>query len=116
MVVGYYTLNSTSVDISDVPEQLTRHLASYPVVPATLLGRLAIDSNYQRRKLGRRLLMDALARSLENSLSHVASAAIVVDALNEDASRFYSSYGFIPFLDSQRLFLPMATVRQLISG
>ena len=38
---------------------------------------------------------------------------VVVDALNVDAAGFYEAHGFIQAADSQRLFLPMATVAKL---
>jgi hypothetical protein len=42
-VLGYYTLSALSVDIGTWPDDMARRLPKYPYVPATLLGRLAID-------------------------------------------------------------------------
>jgi hypothetical protein len=42
-IAGYYTLSSTSVQLAELPEQPVRKLPRYPLVPATLLGRLAVD-------------------------------------------------------------------------
>jgi hypothetical protein len=63
--------------------------------------------------VGELLLVDALKRSLVMS-RQIASAAVVVEAKDEKAHRFYRDFGFIPFPEShKRLFLPMATVERL---
>ena len=110
-VVGYYTLSSAAVELAELPEEVRRRLPRYPQIPATLLGRLAIDQTWQGRRLGERILVDALFRSLA---SEIASYAVVVDARDESAARFYAHYGFQPLEWSERrLFLPMATVAKL---
>ena len=40
-IAGYYTLSSTAVNVGDWPAQTVRKLPRYPLIPATLLGRLA---------------------------------------------------------------------------
>src|ERR1035438_9307354 len=40
-IAGYYTLSQFSIDLVRLPEDLARRLPRYPVVPTTLLGRLA---------------------------------------------------------------------------
>ena len=87
-------------------------IPKYKDLPVTLLGRLAIDEKFQGQKLGRLLLIDALKRSLDTSKS-VASLAVIVDPLDQEASDFYFKYGFILLPDSGRMFLPMATIEQL---
>ena len=78
-IAGYYTLSSTAVRLADVPETTRKRLPRYPLVPATLLGRLAVDQTYRGHGLGERLLIDALQRSLMASRS-VVSVAVIVDA------------------------------------
>src|SRR5437764_91259 len=78
-VAGYYTLSQYAVELDVIPEELARRLTRYPMVSVTLLGRLAVSSNFRGKGLGERLLMDALRRSLRSS-QEVASAAVVVDA------------------------------------
>lgn len=112
-IAGYYTLSQFSIDFVQLPDELAKRLPRYPVVPATLLGRLAVASSLQGKGLGETLLFDALLRSLNQS-THIASAGLVVDAKDEKASAFYRRYGFVPILDSaQRLFLPMRTIQQM---
>src|SRR5688572_22960709 len=76
-VAGYYTLSATSVPRTHLPDSASRSLPRYQAVPAILLGRLAIDEQYQGQGLGRFLLMNALERSLSSS-SQVAAYAVVV--------------------------------------
>lgn len=117
-IAGYYTLSAVSIERDDLPPNLTHRIAKYRVYPATLLGRLAIDREYQKRRLGGRLLLDALSRALAAS-REVASFAVVTDAKNKDAKSFYEHYGFqsLPTKrEGRRLFLPMDTIEKLFTG
>lgn len=112
-VLGYYTLSAISVDIGVWPENVAKKLPRYPVVPATLLGRLAIDKRLQGKGAGEHLLMDALYRSLQAS-HQIAALAVIVDAKDERAAAFYRHYEFTPFEDQpNRLFLPMNIIEKL---
>jgi len=112
-VLGFYTLSAISIEVGSWPSDIARKLPKYPVVPATLLGRLAVDSRLRGKGAGEFLLMDALHRASEASWE-VASVAVVVDAKDENAVAFYRRHDFIPFADDEtRLFLPMVTIEQL---
>jgi len=112
-IAGYYTLSQFSIDFVHIPEAIARRLPRYPVVPATLLGRLAIAASLRGQRLGETLLFDALHRSLLQS-AHIASTGMIVDAKDEQSAAFYRRYGFTAILDAgQRLFLPMKTIEQL---
>ena len=108
---GYYTLSATGVKLTEFPVDITRKLPRYPLVPATLLGRLAVDQTYQGRGYGRFLLADALFRAVR---SEIASFAIIVDAKDDAARRFYERESFLPFPDQPlRLFRSMADIAKL---
>jgi GNAT superfamily N-acetyltransferase len=110
-VGGYYTLSATAVKLPELPAGVTRRLPRYPLVPATLLGRLAVDRRFHGQGYGRFLLADALFRAAR---SEIASFAVIVDAKDENARRFYQREGFLPFPDQQmKLFRPMADIAQL---
>lgn len=112
-IVGYYTLSATAIRLGQLPQTVARRLPAYPLVPATLLGRLAVDQRLRGSGLGEHLLMDALHRSWVASAA-VASFAVLVDAKDEAAHAFYVRYDFIPFLsDTRRLYLPMQTLAKL---
>jgi GNAT superfamily N-acetyltransferase len=110
-IAGYYTLSSTSVQLGELPERTVRKLPKYPLVPATLLGRLAVDRRQQGKGYGRFLLADALYRSAQ---SEIASFALIVDAKDESARRFYERESFLPFREQpMKLFRPMTDIKQL---
>jgi hypothetical protein len=66
-----------------------------------------------RQGLGELLLMDALFRSFMVSESQQGSIAVIVDPIDEQATSFYKKYDFIALSDSKRMFLPMATIKEL---
>ena len=114
-IAGFYTLSQYALDLGEVPAEVAKKLPKYPMVSATLLGRLAVSTEFRGRGLGERLLMDALHRSLELS-KQVASAAVVVDAKDAFAEKFYRKYGFVDLPRvARRMFLPMATVEGLFA-
>lgn len=115
-IVGYYTLSAFGVSLQDLPDEVIKRLPAYPVVPVTLLGRLAIDQRYKGQRLGEFLLIDALKRALKQS-SQIAAAAVVVDAIDEKAASFYRHFEFMDFPDKPgRLFLPMKTIANLFTS
>ena len=110
-IAGYYTLSSTSVRLVELPARTVRKLPRYPLVPATLLGRLAVDRRQQGKGYGRFLLADALNRAAR---SEIASFAVLVDAKDDDARRFYERESFLALPDQPlKLFRPMADIRRL---
>ena len=110
-IAGYYTLSSTAVNMGELPASMTRKLPRYPLIPATLLGRLAVDRRQQGKGYGRFLLADALYRSI---CSEIASFAVIVEAKDDDARRFYERESFLPFADQPvKLFRPMADIERL---
>lgn len=117
-IAGYYTVCSDTIRIDDLPADLVKKLRfpHYRTIPATLIGRLARDRSYRGQGLGEMLLCSALQLAWETS-HKVASWAVTVDAKDEKARRFYQDFGFVSFTDTpQRLYLPMQTVKQLVSG
>lgn len=114
-VAGYYTLSAHAVALESVPAELARMLPLYPVVPTTLLGRLAVSEDYRGLGFGEHLLVNAMERALAGSIE-VASAALVVDAKDERARSFYLRYGFLQLpTQPNRLLLPMKTIAQLFT-
>ncbi|MDH7463915.1 GNAT family N-acetyltransferase [Chitinophagaceae bacterium 26-R-25] len=115
VVNGYYTLSNTAIPMSDAPEEIRSKMPrAYTDLPATLLGRLAVDNSCKGQGMGASLLMDALKRSYEIS-KLVASHAVVVDPIDQNAIAFYKKYGFV-MLDSGKMFITMKTIGLLIDG
>lgn len=113
-VIGYYTLSAYSIELSDLPVEATKKLPKYPALPASLIGRFAVDKKSQGKKIGGHLLIDALLRSYELS-REIGSIAVVVEAKNEKSRSFFEKYGFKRFRKYPlRLFLPMSTIMKMI--
>lgn len=111
-VIGYYALASGSVERMVVPKSLARNMPE--PIPVIVLGRLAIDSSMQGKRLGSSLLKDALLRTLKVSLE-VGIRAVLVHAISDDAKRFYQAYGFqVSPIDSMILMLPVRHIGALI--
>ena len=80
-------------------------------MPATLLGRLAVDRRHQGKGYGRFLLADALHRAVR---SEIALFAVIVDAKDDNARKFYERESFLPFREQpMKLFRPTADIERL---
>jgi hypothetical protein len=112
-IIGYYTLSSFSVELTELPEQLRNTLPLYPRLPATLIGRLAREEKCPGT--GSLLLVDALARAYGHKAT-VASIAVVAEAKDDSALKFYRKYGFTQLgAEKNRVFLPMEVIGRLIA-
>lgn len=110
-IAGFYTLSATGIALRELPESFAKKLPRYPLVPAILIGRLARDVNFPG--VGRKLLADALQRALQHA-TPIAAAAVLVDAKDDRAARFYQQFGFLPVSNNSRqLFLPMSVIKKL---
>lgn len=113
-IAGYYSLSQYSVDLSSLPDEHRAGLPKYPQVPATLLGRLAVDQRYQGIGLGGLLLANALKRSFSTA-SAVGSATVVADAKDDAAKLFYLHHGFVALPEfPNRVVLPMSAVQRIL--
>lgn len=114
-IKGYYTLSNTSINRDLLPAGVIKKLRpSYINLPATLLGRLAVDNSFKGQGIGTMLLMDALKRSYDN-LTTMASMAVIVDPLDEEAVAFYHHFGFILLPDSGKMFITMNQLEVLFN-
>ena len=114
-VAGYYSLSACLVEPSSLPHEVARRLPRRPL-PATLIGRLAVDLRYRNLGLGRGLLADALIRAA-NASWNIGAMAVIVDAKDDQARAFYEHFGFRRFVDDPyRLSLPMSDAEQYAEG
>jgi GNAT superfamily N-acetyltransferase len=114
-ILGYFTLNSYTLARSQARRRdRDKHLGPYDPVPAVLIGRLALDSAYQRQGLGSVLLTSALMQVLTIRQS-LGVAVVVVHAIDDAAASFYEHYGFTRFRDEpSHLYYPLATFEMAI--
>ena len=108
-VVGYYSLTSGSVNRNDAPKALQRNMPDQ--LPVILMGRLAIDQDYQGLGIGRELLRDAVFRVL-SAAEIIGVRAILVDAISLRAKSWYVAQDFDESnFDSMKLYLPLERAR-----
>jgi len=111
-VAAYYTFAAASIPLGDLPPEITRRLPRYPLLPAGLIGRLAVDERYKGQRWGGAMIFDAVSRSMH---SDPAIFAIIVDAKDEPAASFYEHLGFRRFAARpMSLYLPVATAIQAL--
>jgi len=111
-IAGFYTLAAASIPIHDLPDDQTRRLPRYPVLPAARIGRLAVDDGFRGRQLGAALLFDAVLRALR---AEPAVLTVIVDAKDDTAAAFYRHHGFQPFAARPcSLFLSLDTAAKLL--
>lgn len=111
-ITGYFTLCAYGLGQGAVPEEARKYIPRYPLVSATLIGRLAVEKPEQGRGVGAALLGRALRMAYENA-DVVGSSMIVVDAIDESAATFYEAHGFVRLANSMRLILPTAMIAGL---
>lgn len=111
-VAAYYTLAASTVSRQDIP--VTQNLPRYPV-PVALLARLAIDVNFQGKRLGEKSLVYALRHAVRLCDEGLPALGVILDVLDEDALGFYQRFDFFHAFtsDPMRLFVPMAALRQI---
>ena len=113
-VAGFYTLSASSISFDALPESEVRRLPRYPALPAVLIGRLAVDLRYRGHGIGTAMIVDALRRCANAA---PAAFALLVDAKDEGAVRFYQRHGFVRLVDRKNaLFLSIGTALKVLGG
>lgn len=109
-VIGYYTLAAGAVTATEAPGKVRRNMPE--PIPVMVLGRLAVDQEWQGQGLGLDLLRDAILRTLQ-AAEIAGIRAMLVHALHGQAASFYEHAGFrsspirpltyfLPLADAQR--------------
>jgi len=112
-VAGYYTLSATGLPMTDLAPDEARRLRRYPLLPAGLIGRLAVATRCARQGLGAALILDAVERV---ACADPAIFALIVDAKDDSAGRFYSHLGFRRLISRPSSFYwPIAEVARRLS-
>jgi GNAT superfamily N-acetyltransferase len=113
-IAGYYSVSSFTI-VRELADDFGRGMPD--PIPATSIGRLAVDLRFRGMGLGESLLQDAVLLAVRVSLE-VGSAAIVTHTREESVVPFYERFGFTRLVGDERtLMLPMvdavATLQQL---
>jgi GNAT superfamily N-acetyltransferase len=90
-IIGYVALSMGQILAQETIGSMRRNMPQF--IPAVMLGRLAIDRNWQGQGLGRALLADAVARALRAS-REISARLVLVHAISPAAEAFYRHHGF----------------------
>lgn len=96
-IYGFFTLSNWLIDRSACGLR-----SAYPLVSATLLGRLAVSKKHQSKGYGKYMLSVAVAQAIEGTSG---SRALVVHAKDDQAKNFYLKNGFVELEDGVCVFL-----------
>jgi GNAT superfamily N-acetyltransferase len=109
-IIGFYTIVAGEVGHADAPERVVKGMPRHPI-PLLVLARLAVHTNWQGRRVGSGLLLDALGRTLQVA-DMVGVRALVVHAKDDQAISFYRHFGFTPSrTDPRHLFMIIKDIR-----
>lgn len=102
-VVGYYGVAPTGVVPSILPRSIRTGQPPNPV-PCLLLGQLATDTEWAGHGIGTGLMKHALQRCVQASRL-IGGRALLVNAVDEEAARFWQRHGFMPSKDDPLVLL-----------
>jgi ribosomal protein S18 acetylase RimI-like enzyme len=114
-LAGFYTLTSNGVPLTEIPEDIKKKMPRYPTVPVTLISGLGRHVDFKGVGLGDVLMFDAI-RAIAGGIA--GSHAIIVDAIDDSAMKFYRSFGFVSLSpdNPRRMYIPVATAIKAIEG
>ena len=109
-VIAFYSLSPTSVVRASLPRK-KRHGAHDPV-GALLLGRLAVDANYEKRGIGSHLVGHAIYVAAYIA-QFAAVKTLAVNPMDDRARGFYDRLSFVevPGASPALMLLPMTVIR-----
>lgn len=115
-IIGYHTLTGYSV----ITPPVHRDYKKYPhPLSAVKLARLAVDLSYQGQRLGERLLINAIYRTVLVE-QQISAIGLFVDPQFPEIIPFYQQYGFLPADPDNssclEMWLPIKTCIEVVSG
>jgi predicted N-acetyltransferase YhbS len=113
-VVGYFSLTVGQVDTLAAPERIRKGMGQYPI-PVVILARLAVSTQDQGKGIGFGMLQDAIRRTLLIA-EQAGIRAMLTHPIDEEASSFYTRFGFISSpLSEQQLLLLLKDARHSLA-
>jgi len=117
VVLGYFTLATSSLPRERFPKKHVRGLPAYDL-PLVLLARLAVDRRFAGKGLGHALISEAFRITLRVA-DTVGCRAIITDAYPERIT-WYAKYGFVPVeggpvSSPRKMFLDVRTIRAALT-
>ena len=113
-VIGYYALATGGIAHAHAPGRVRRNMPD--PLPVMIIGRLAVDRTWQGQGIGAGLLRDAISRIVQ-AADIAGIRAIVVNAIDEEAKRFYQHHGFgVSPTDALQLIITMSDAARAMAG
>lgn len=111
-VIAYYALASSAIAVDQAGGRFRRNMPD--PVPVVVLGRLAVDQDYQGKGLGRALVRDAGYRIIQ-AADTIGIRGLIVHAISAEAKAFYEQVGFEPSpLDPMILMIALTDLKAAI--
>lgn len=108
-IIGYFTLTNHSLERDIMPPIIQKGVPISYKIPSILIGRLGVDTKYQKQGVGKLMLKSAAEKVVEIA-ALTAVKCISVTAKDESAARFYQEFGFTSLYDTNLLVLPLDTL------
>lgn len=105
-IVGYVTLSAAQIERAFLPKAQQRNRPD--PLPATLLGQLAVDKEFQGQGHATSLLLFALKTALQ-AARVIGSVGVLTHPLDDGVRGFYARWGFrdLPFDPRRAMFVRM---------
>lgn len=100
-VIADYTTVAGDLHHEQASPAVRQGMPKHFLIPVALVARLAVDVDFQGRRIEALLLRDALARVLA-AADQVAIRAVVAHAITDPAAAFCVRFGFKPRADEPR--------------
>ncbi len=108
-VVAYYALASSAITVEAASGRLRRNMPD--PIPVVVLARLAVDTAWQGRGLGRAMVRDAALRIIQ-AADTIGIRGVITHALSGEAKTFYEQVGFDPSpLDPMTLMITLTDLK-----
>ena len=115
VVIGYYALNSHSINAATLPEDIRKRLPSYETMPTIYLSKLGVRTDFQDKGLGQYLMGHAFKRCVD-AADIIGAQFLVLDSLNELSTKLYLSLGLIELPGhAPRMIMKMGLIRKAIA-
>lgn len=110
-IVGYVTLSAAQIERAYLPKPQQRNRPD--PVPATLLGQLGVDKNYQGQGRATSLLQFALKTAFR-AAEQVGSMGVITHPLDDGVRGFYARWGFqdLPFDQRRAMMVRMIDLQK----
>jgi GNAT superfamily N-acetyltransferase len=109
-IIGFYAMHNMHIEVPDLPNPAGATLRRDAVIGAIYIAMFAVATRWQRRGIGAALFAHALHRA-KRVANETGIWAVVLDALDERAERFYRRFGFEALVGGERrMFLPIAAI------